>query len=93
MKIKFYGTRGSIPVCDRDFLEFGGNTTSIMVTRDNGRVAILDAGTGIRQIGIDLVKNGFDQKELFIGFTHFHWDHIQGFPFFGPAYNPNMIRQ
>jgi phosphoribosyl 1,2-cyclic phosphodiesterase len=91
MKIKFYGTRGSIPVCDRDFLEFGGNTTSIMVTRDNGRVAILDAGTGIRQIGIDLVKNGFDQKELFIGFTHFHWDHIQGFPFFGPAYNPNMI--
>ena len=91
MKIKFYGTRGSIPVCDKDYLEFGGNTTSIMITRDNGRVAIIDAGTGIRQLGIDLVKNRFHQNELFIGFTHFHWDHIQGFPFFEPAYDPNMV--
>lgn len=91
MKVKFYGTRGSIPVCNRDFLEFGGNTTSLMITRDNGRMAILDAGTGIRQLGIDLAKNKLNQKDLFIGFTHFHWDHIQGFPFFGPAYNPNMI--
>jgi len=91
MKVKFYGTRGSIPVCNRDFLEFGGNTTSIKVTRDNGRVAILDAGTGIRQLGIDFIKNEFHQKDLFIGFTHFHWDHIQGFPFFGPAYDSNMV--
>ncbi len=91
MKIKFYGTRGSIPVCDRDFLEFGGNTTSIKITRDNGRIAIIDAGTGIRNLGIDLIKDGFYQNELFIGFTHFHWDHIQGFPFFAYAYNPNMV--
>lgn len=91
MKIKFYGTRGSIPICDQKFLEFGGNTTSIKITRDNGRVAILDAGTGIRNLGKELVKDGFQQNELFIGFTHFHWDHIQGFPFFAPAYNPNMI--
>jgi len=91
MKIKFYGTRGSIPVCDRDFLEFGGNTTSIKITRDNGRIAILDAGTGIRQLGIDLIENGCHQKDIFIGFTHFHWDHIQGFPFFGPAYDSNMV--
>ena len=91
MKIKFYGTRGSIPVCNQEFLEFGGNTTAVKITRDNGRISILDAGTGIRQLGIDLVKNGFHQKELFIGFTHFHWDHIQGFPFFGPAYDTNMV--
>jgi len=91
MKIKFYGTRGSIPVCDRDFLEFGGNTTSIKITRDNGRVAIIDAGSGIRNLGSDLIKEGFHQNEVFIGFTHFHWDHIQGFPFFGPAYDSNMI--
>ncbi|MDX5583562.1 MAG: MBL fold metallo-hydrolase, partial [Aureibaculum sp.] len=91
MKIKFYGTRGSIPVADRDFLEFGGNTTSIKITRDDGRISILDAGTGIRKLGNDLIKEGFDQPELFIGFTHFHWDHIQGFPFFAPAYNPNMV--
>ena len=91
MKIKFYGTRGSIPVCDRNYLEFGGNTTSIRITRDDGRIAILDAGSGIRNLGIDLIKEGFDQPELFIGFTHFHWDHIQGFPFFTPAYNPNIV--
>ena len=92
MKIKFYGTRGSTPVCDKDFLEFGGNTTSIKITRDNGRIAIIDAGSGIRNLGKDLIKQGFNQDELFIGFTHFHWDHIQGFPFFSPAYlNKNKI--
>jgi phosphoribosyl 1,2-cyclic phosphodiesterase len=90
MKIKFYGTRGSITVCHRDFLEFGGNTTCIKVTRDNGRISIIDAGTGIRELGKDLTKNDFYQDELFIGFTHFHWDHIQGFPFFASAYETNM---
>ena len=91
MKIKFYGTRGSIPVCHRDFLEFGGNTTSMKITRDNGRIALIDAGTGIRQLGQDLLKEGFIQDELFIGFTHFHWDHIQGFPFFASAYKSDMV--
>ena len=91
MKIKFYGTRGSIPVCDRDFLEFGGNTTSIKIILDNGRIAIIDAGSGIRNLGRDLINDGFHRDELFIGFTHFHWDHIQGFPFFTPAYNSNMV--
>lgn len=91
MKIKFYGTRGSIPVSHRDFLEFGGNTTCLKITRDNGRIAIIDAGTGIRELGKDLIKERFDQDQLFIGFTHFHWDHIQGFPFFASAYISNMI--
>ena len=91
MKIKFYGTRGSIPVCERDFLEFGGNTTSIKITQDNGRICICDAGSGIRNLGRDLLNDGLQQPELFICFTHFHWDHIQGFPFFTPAYNPKMV--
>ena len=91
MKIKFYGTRGSIPVSHKDFLEFGGNTTSIKILRDNGRVAILDAGSGIRNLGKDLLKEDLDQRELFIAFSHFHWDHIQGFPFFEPAYNPDLV--
>jgi len=91
MKIKFYGTRGSIPISDSKFLEFGGNTTCMKITRDNGRVSILDAGTGIRKLGIELSQQGFDQKELFLAFSHFHWDHIQGFPFFAPAYNPSLI--
>lgn len=91
MKIKFYGTRGSIPICERDFLEFGGNTTSIKITRDNGLISILDAGSGIRNLGKGLKIKGIQQHQLFIGFSHFHWDHIQGFPFFAPAYNPNMV--
>ncbi len=91
MKIKFYGTRASIPVCDWKFLEFGGNTTCIKLTRDNGRIAIFDAGSGIRKLGAELTNESFSQDQLFIAFTHFHWDHIQGFPFFTPAYNPNLI--
>lgn len=91
MKIKFYGSRGSLPVCEQEFSAFGGNTTSIKITLNSGRIAIIDAGTGIRNLGRDLIKEGFQQDELFIGFTHFHWDHIQGFPFFAPAYNPNLV--
>jgi phosphoribosyl 1,2-cyclic phosphodiesterase len=91
MKVKFYGTRGSIPVSHRDFLEFGGNTTCLKITRDNGRIAIIDAGTGIRELGKDLLAEDFYQDQLFIGFTHFHWDHIQGFPFFASAYNAKMV--
>jgi len=91
MKLKFYGTRGSIPVCDAGFQEFGGNTTCFQITFDDtNRIAIIDAGTGLRNLGRDLGAIGFHQDQLFIGFTHFHWDHIQGFPFFAPAYNPEQ---
>ena len=55
MKVTFYGTRGSIPVSDRDFVQVGGNTPSLLVTFASGRVAILDAGTGIRNLGNDLL--------------------------------------
>jgi len=87
MLVKFYGTRGSIPVCEPEYQTFGGNTPSILV-RNNGDVGILDAGTGIRNLGIDLLKSGDEaNKRLFLMFSHFHWDHIQGFPFFQPAYD------
>ncbi len=90
MKVKFYGTRGSIPVCDCNFQEFGGNTTCVRLTVDRGRVAILDAGTGIRKLGKDLITSGHRQDgTLFLALSHFHWDHIQGFPFFAPAYDPS----
>lgn len=88
MKVKFYGTRGSLPVCEREFQEFGGNTTCILLTGPKKNVAILDAGSGIRNLGKDLIAKGHEQYEnIYIGFTHFHWDHIQGFPFFAPAYD------
>jgi len=53
-------------------------------------MVIFDAGTGIRDLGNDLVKSGYEQDEIFIVFTHFHWDHIQGFPFFAKAYDPKQ---
>ncbi|HEY1271335.1 MAG TPA: MBL fold metallo-hydrolase [Terriglobales bacterium] len=91
MKLKFYGTRGSIPVCDASFQQFGGNTTCFQITlEDTNQVAIVDAGTGLRNLGRDLRAIGHFQERIFIGFTHFHWDHIQGFPFFAPAYNPEQ---
>jgi len=89
MKITFYGTRGSTPTPDPDFLQFGGNTSCILLTFDSGRIAILDAGTGIRKLGDDLIAASHEQYDnIFIGLSHTHWDHIQGFPFFEPAYDP-----
>jgi phosphoribosyl 1,2-cyclic phosphodiesterase len=92
MRIKFYGTRGSTPVCDPGYLEFGGNTTCILIDGpDKENLAILDAGTGIRNLGKDIYTD-FDPvpKNILIAFSHFHWDHIQGFPFFKPAYDESF---
>lgn len=87
MLVKFYGTRGSIPVCEPEYQTFGGNTPSILVRNDDV-VGILDAGTGIRNLGMDLINsNDHLSNKIFILFSHFHWDHIQGFPFFLPAYD------
>ena len=90
MKIKFYGTRGSIPVSDPGFMEFGGNTTCVFISGiDEGAgTIIMDAGTGIRKLGKEIIAGKIEAgDEISLGFTHFHWDHIQGFPFFEPAYN------
>jgi phosphoribosyl 1,2-cyclic phosphodiesterase len=92
VKIKFYGTRGSIPVSEPGFMEFGGNTTCLFISGlDEGAgTIIMDAGTGIRKLGKDISSGKVEAgEELSLGFTHFHWDHIQGFPFFEPAYNRN----
>jgi len=87
MLIKFYGTRGSVPVCGPDFQEFGGNTTCLQIkVKETNNIAVFDAGTGIRDLGKDFIESGHVQDEIFISFTHFHWDHIQGFPFFAPAF-------
>ncbi len=88
MRIKFWGVRGSIPVPGPETIEFGGNTTCIEVNTSDGLTIIFDAGTGIRELGLDLMKKEFSQGKgtAHIFFTHSHWDHIQGFPFFAPAY-------
>jgi phosphoribosyl 1,2-cyclic phosphodiesterase len=91
VKVKFYGVRGSLPVCGREFERYGGNTTCIKILRETAnRIAIFDAGTGIRNLGKELIQDGITQNIINIVFSHFHWDHIQGFPFFAPAYNPRQ---
>ena len=87
-RIKFFGVRGSIPVCDEGFQKFGGNTTCILLEGPQ-RTVILDAGTGIRELGKEVAQDphlGID-RPCFLAFSHFHWDHIQGLPFFIPAYD------
>jgi phosphoribosyl 1,2-cyclic phosphodiesterase len=84
MRVKFWGCRGSIPVPDSRMMKYGGNTTCVEVTlRDH--TLIIDAGTGIRKLGDELMRRGKKKFDLFI--THSHWDHIQGFPFFAPIYD------
>jgi phosphoribosyl 1,2-cyclic phosphodiesterase len=87
LKIKFWGTRGSFPVPGKDTLNYGGNTSCVEVRLSDGSVIILDAGTGIHKLGLSLIRENH-QKTITLVLTHSHWDHIQGFPFFLPAYAP-----
>lgn len=88
MKIKFWGVRGSIPISGECFTKFGGNTTCIEIVTDDNDVIIIDSGTGIRSLGNDLMQGEFamGQGKASLLFTHTHWDHIQGFPFFVPFF-------
>jgi len=85
MVIKIWGSRGSIPVCGQEYVRYGGDTTCIEIRTKNGRVIIVDAGTGIRRLGKALLAEGLTDCDLI--FTHAHWDHVIGFPFFRPLYS------
>ncbi len=92
MKVKFWGVRGSIPVPGPDTVQVGGNTACVEVQTVNGEVVILDAGTGIRLLGLDLIHRYTDQLKVVLLFSHTHWDHIQGLPFFAPMREHNHLR-
>jgi len=83
MIITFYGVRGSAPTPGPTTVKYGGNTSCIHIALDNGQDVILDAGTGMKQLGRDLLNKS---TPINIVLSHVHWDHIQGFPFFEPIY-------
>ena len=92
-RLTFWGVRGSIPTPGPGTIHYGGNTSCVEVRAD-GELIVLDAGTGIRLLGIALAEEfGETPLAMTLLVTHTHWDHIQGFPFFSPAYEAkNRIR-
>ncbi len=88
MRARFWGVRGSIPSPGAATARYGGNTACVSIHLDgrNDRVLVFDAGTGIRELGKAIAAG---PGEIFILLSHTHWDHIQGFPFFLPIYEPN----
>ena len=96
-KVKFRGVRGSYPIADKDFLQYGGNTSCVEVNV-NGHLIILDAGTGLINLGNELMQNyiasGLTPQErtpvnATVLISHIHQDHIQGFTFFRPLHIPS----
>jgi phosphoribosyl 1,2-cyclic phosphodiesterase len=85
MKVKFWGTRGSIAVPGKNTTVYGGNTTCLELTVGSGKTVIIDAGTGIRPLG-DKLASTDGPLDVHLLITHIHWDHILGFPFFAPIY-------
>jgi len=87
VKFTFWGTRGSIPTPSNPQTptqEYGGDTTCVSLEWGRDGLLLVDAGTGIRRAGFHWLQSG--RKNFTILFTHAHWDHLQGFPFFAPAY-------
>lgn len=86
MKIKLWGTRGSIASSSADTVRYGGDTSSIEVRTKNGHVVLLDAGSGVRRLGNELT----DVERVDILLSHLHMDHVLGLPFFRPLLDPDV---
>lgn len=92
MEITFWGVRGCIPAAGAEFVRYGGNTSCVSVRGEDGALLVLDAGTGIIELGRKLTTQGYgfggSGGEVSLFLTHAHWDHVQGFPFFAPVFVP-----
>lgn len=88
MKLRFWGTRGSIATPGPSTNRFGGNTSCVEVVTNAGQRFIFDCGTGLRLLGMDMMANAPKPIRATILISHTHWDHIQGFPFFAPVFVP-----
>lgn len=101
MDVKFWGVRGSIPSPGPNTVKYGGNTSCVSIIPDGKEdiIVVLDGGSGLRELGIDLMKkkqfgkHGLNSLNFWMFFSHVHWDHIQGVPFFKPMFlHGNRIR-
>ena len=96
-KLSFWGVRGSTPTVDPNTWRYGGNTPCLELSAPDGTQFILDCGTGLRMLGNhglaahdgESTERGANFPETHIFVTHYHWDHIQGIPFFAPLYAEN----
>ena len=89
MLVRFWGVRGSIPTPSAATHKYGGNTSCLEVRTAGGQLLIFDAGSGIRALGRSLLQETPPEgHRIMLFLTHYHWDHIQGFPFFEPMYAP-----
>ncbi len=86
--VRFWGVRGSIPTAERDTWRYGGNTPCVEIVSPGGTRIILDCGTGVRLLGKRLLAEPTASVEAHVLVTHYHWDHIQGIPFFQPLFSP-----
>jgi phosphoribosyl 1,2-cyclic phosphodiesterase len=87
MRVRFWGTRGSVPTPGPATVRYGGNTACVEMRTNAGTFFIFDSGTGIRELGLHLARQGGPvSAHLMLG--HTHWDHISGFPFFTPVFVP-----
>lgn len=87
--MQFWGVRGTIPVPGPETLRTGGNTACVAVYTSDQQLIILDAGSGIRRLGQELLKENPSRIVGTLLISHTHWDHIQGFPYFAPAFERN----
>ncbi len=88
MYIKCWGSRGSIAVTGKEYIRYGGETTCLQIQAQSGEIVIIDALTGLRRLGLSLPCNSDSHYHML--FTHTHWDHIAGFPFFKPLQYPSV---
>ncbi len=86
--VKFWGVRGSIPTPGNTTIRYGGNTSCLEI-RVGNKLLIFDAGTGLRNLGKSLIPQ--NNLEIYMFFTHYHWDHIQGIPFFEPFFHQDNL--
>ena len=90
LQLRFWGVRGSTPAPGKDTLVYGGNTPCVEIRTGANQILVFDAGSGIRALGHQL-KGEFAGRDISLNLflTHFHWDHIQGIPYFQPLFSPS----